>query len=236
MIRKITFLIMTILFLVSETTAETLLSHQLFLPLVLKPLNIIPGEVTVKSYTTYTRGRDRYVVGEIVNSTDHTVTDVDAHAGFKFAGNESVYRNASAYIRVLAPQQTAPFKMVVSGGSEPVQSVKVSLSYGCCDKGQYPYRYPLSVTSANVYDQFGVFIEGYYRNTNTFTLYDPIIVATFYNTVGQVVGVEVTHRELAGLVDSPIPAGWSDLYHLETTILPTEFVTYTLQGEGYAYP
>jgi len=199
-------------------------------------LNVIPGQVTIKSYSTYQRGRDFYVVGEIVNSTSHYVTDVTAHAEFEFGPSVLVPRNTSAYIRVLAPQQTAPFKIVVVGGTETLNNVHISFSYSCCDGGQYPYRYPVSIISSYFHDYYGVTIHGKYVNPHPFTLYDPILVATFYNELGQVVGVEANDRNLVGLVDGPLVSEYVETFEIETTILSSEFVTYTVQAEGYAYP
>jgi hypothetical protein len=180
--------------------------------------------VYVRSYNTYVLGHDFYIVGEVINDTTEPVFDVIVDAQATYTNQLQIDKLANTYLRRLAPQQTAPFKVVLSGIAGPIQNLHLSLSYS---SSTYPDVQPMSILSPATHDNYGVDLTGDVRNDQSYKMYDARVVVTFYNADGQV--VEVGFVDLRGTV---FPPATSTSFTMNTQMRDGEYTVDRVQAEG----
>jgi hypothetical protein len=180
--------------------------------------------VHVGSYNTYVLGHDFYIVGEVINDTTEPVFDVIVDAQATYTNQLQIDKLANTYLRRLAPQQTAPFKVVLSGIVGPIQNLHLSLSYS---SSTYPDVHPMRISSSTMHDNYGIDVMGDVRNDHASKLYDARVVVTFYNVDGQV--VDVGFVDLRGTIFLPAT---SANFIINTQARDGEYSVDRVQAEG----
>jgi hypothetical protein len=198
----------------------------IFLPIIQHP---IPHNVViVNSDFSDTQGPDRYVVGEIINTTDSTVYDVTVNVQFTDADLFFTYKNSETLFENLPPNQVTPFKVSIRGLAEPIQFYEVTWAYS---SSVYPDYRPLTIVSQQLHDNFGTEVYGIVRNDTLGTLYDVLVAITYYNSIGKV--VDVYYTLLRGQI---FPPGSETNFQIDTLIREGAYSTYHLQAEGTVLP
>ena len=203
-------------------------SFQLYVPLIRRAIVAQPNAITVKSYTSYVQGSDRYIVGEVVNTTNRTVYDVGVTPIVIDANHYEVSKITAGFIKRLEPNKTTPFKVIISGLAEPIAKLSLPYSYSSSIYPKYGSA-QVTVQSSNAY--FGTTLAGVILNTNTKTLSEIVVAVTFYDDTGKVVDAEM--QLLRGTV---LPPQAIVHFYIQTRPLQTEYVSYTIQAEGVLWP
>jgi hypothetical protein len=203
-------------------------SSQLYVPLIRRAVAAQSNAITVKSYTSYIQGSDRYIIGEVVNTTNYTVYDVGVTPIIVDANHYEVSKITVGFIKRLEPNKTTPFKVVISGLAEPITKLSLPYSYNSSIYPDYGSA-QVTVQSSNAY--FGTTLAGVILNTNTKTLSEIVVAITFYDDTGKVVDAEM--QLLRGIV---LPPQAIVHFYIQTRPLQTEFRSYSIQAEGILRP
>lgn len=195
-----------------------------FLPFIQVATTAPPNTVTLKSYHSYFKAGDLYILGEMANTTSTTVFNARVVPLIQDANRQEGSKLVDTLIKRLAPNQTTPFKVIISGLAEPL--TKLSLMY-VYQSSLFPEYQSAQVTVKSVDTTLGTTFSGSVVNNNLSPLTEIGIVATFYDTTGQVVDTELLL--LRGTV---LPPQASINFQMQTRPVPAEYNTYRVQAEG----
>jgi hypothetical protein len=174
------------------------------------------------------QGADRYIIGEVVNTTNRIVYDVRITPIVIDANHNEVSKLTECFIKRLEPNKATPFKAIISGLAEPITKLSLPYSYSSSMYPEYGSA-QVTVQSSNTY--FGTTFAGAILNTNTRPLSEIVVAVTFYDDTGKIVDAEM--HLLRGTV---LPPQTSVQFYIQTRPLQTEFVSYTIQAEGILQP
>lgn len=195
-----------------------------FLPFIQSATTAQPNTVTFKSYHSYFKAGDLYILGEMANTTSTTVFNARVVPLIQDANRQEGSKLVDTLIKRLDPNQTTPFKVIISGLAEPL--TKLSLMY-VYQGSFFPEYQAAPVTIKSVETTLGTTFSGSVVNNNPSPLTEIGIVATFYDATGQVVDTELLL--LRGTV---LPPQASTNFQMQTRPVPTEYNAYQVQAEG----
>lgn len=199
-----------------------------YLPIVQVPLPSPTPDTTVRvvSSRSYVRDKDRYVVGEVLNSRSAAVYVVRIAARFYDAADALVAsEEGTTLLPMTAPGQKNPFKVGVS--QAPATIVRYELSLSWSDVSQLVYR-PATILSQQKRDNSGPEVFGELRNDQASNLLAIEVAVTFYDAAGQVSDVALGFPKTTTLA----PGTKSD-YTVSTFDGHLMFASYAVQAQGY---
>jgi hypothetical protein len=184
----------------------------------------IPGDVVVKSYTSYTTTFAIEIYGEVVNNTDHLVYPFNMHVHLYDASDQLI---ASAigdfFVQKLEPGQTSPF--VIAGISTVVPRVtRFEFSFEHNTSSSRNYQ-PLTILS-QVVGAGRPSVSGMIRNDNAQTMRHGVVSVTYYDAAGRVIDVA-----WAGYYE-PAP-GVSQAYEVVAHLDGPSYASYAVRAQGH---
>lgn len=186
-----------------------------------------PAKPQIKGVTDYFEMDYYYLVGEVFNSTDSSINFVEVVATF-YDETGTVIGTAFTYteLDIILPNDTAPFE--ISSYPDQIQPASYKLSGDYQTTEEQPFA-GLSIKSHSAsIDDIGYYkIVGEVENTSTMPAEFVEVIATFYNSIGDVIGVAFTYTEI-----DVVEAG--DTAPFELSSYPREIkpASYKLQVQG----
>jgi hypothetical protein len=175
----------------TETATSTLLPPPTATPLPTSTRTPIPSEVFVRSHTSYARGAQLVVVGELLNGGAYDVYALRVHGRFfNSAGALIATAEAQAAFAKLEIERPAPFRMIADVDPAAVHRYELSVSFEEISINEY--REP-EVSDFAVVERNGrLAVVGELHNGHEMALSSVVIAATFYDEDGKVVEVAQT--------------------------------------------
>jgi hypothetical protein len=184
----------------------------------------MPGDVVVKSYTSYTTTFAIEIYGEVVNNTNHVVYPFNMHVHLYDSSGQLI---ASAlgefFVQKLEPGQTSPF--AIPGISTVVPRVtrfEFSFEHNMSSSRNYQ---PLTILS-QVVGAGRPSVSGTIRNDNAQTIRHGIVSVTYYDAAGRVIDVAW------GGYYEPAP-GVSQAYEVGSHLDGPSYASYTVRAQGH---
>lgn len=194
------------------------------------------GQVEIVSHSSFTTTLDiLYVVGEVENTGDVATKYTKVSATF-YDGSSQLIGTSTGYatLDLLLPGRTSPFVIMLTQeeGAMDVASYELSVSFTESDETKEQALEILSSSqSTDVFDYLHV--TGEIKNTGTTTADDVIVIATFYDSTGTVVG-----RDWEWTSPSDLPAGETGTFDVEliydSQIAKVASYSLTAEAENYA--
>jgi len=224
-----------------HTPAQTALTKRVYVPIASANLSR-PDTVRVRSERRYTTEYGTlFVVGEVINEGTTPVYGVELEATFFDAAGQ-VIDTANGYARLeqTNPGQRNPFRLGLLNDPARVARHEVRVVNW---ETTSPYNpQPLTVVSQQTRNNDGLEIFGEVRNATAKTLESTVVVATMYDTKGNVVDVlpDLPYDYSAGYrrtfdytVRYEMAPGSTSVYNLTPQQLSAPYATYMVQGEGF---
>ena len=184
-----------------------------------------PQTVFVTNHRSYTEGPDLYVVGEVVNGSAYPAFGVRVIATFFDAGDRMLAAQESfAFLNETAPTQANPFKIQLSNSPANVNRYDLNLSWDDISVVDYDR---VTVTREDADDEEGVAVLGELRNDHPSAIKNIRVIATFYDSAGQIVNA------YPGTVDvSALDPGATTGFAIRTGDPNLEFESVLVQTQG----
>jgi len=168
-----------------------------------------PTSVSVKHHRMYTKGANRYIIGEIANDWITSLYWVTITARCYDANNHIIAREQTATILDKSVAgQTNPFKLTIPNAPAGIARYELTLSGSLTNSQDYS---GVTVLSHTVRDTGGTAIVGDLRNDQPYEIDGIKVVGVFYDAAGNVLDITV---------------GEAGRVRLE----PTDQVPYTISG------
>jgi hypothetical protein len=186
-----------------------------------------PAEPQIRGVTDYFDMDYYYLVGEVFNSTDSSINFVEVVATF-YDDTGTVIGTAFTYtaLDIILPNDAAPFE--ISSYPDEIQPASYKLSCDYQTTEEQPFA-GLSIKSRSTsIDDMGYYkIVGELENTSTMPAEFVAVIATFYNSSGDVIDVAFTYTNI-----DVVKAG--DTAPFELSSYPREIkpASYKLQVQG----
>lgn len=188
-----------------------------------------PTSVRVRSERSYGENTTRYVIGEVINESFIPVYAVKITAQFYDAANQLVAtEDTYTSLSVTRPGERNPFKLVLSNAPSSVSRYELVLSWNTT--GFLDYQ-PITVLSQQTRDNFGVEVFGEIRNDQDREMRSIRVVATFYDSAGNVLETSAGFPSITTLAP-----GATSPYKISTFKSDLTFASYIVQAEGYLVP
>ena len=191
--------------------------------------NPTPGieSVTILSKTAFTSEAGYYtIVGEVKDNLGTNVENVKIVATFYDSSN-TVIETSYAYteIDILKPGQKSPFELSSYPAFLSPASYKLSVEYDLTQDQPFQGLMILNQT-ASISNGYHITV-GEVKNNGTSKSTDVMIVGTYYNSAGTVIGTSWMYTEL-----NEINAGGTSPFELCSCPLKINPATYELQIQG----
>lgn len=185
-----------------------------------------PAKLEIKSATTYFDMGYYYIVGEVLNTTNSNINFVKVVATFynetgTVIGTDFTYTE----LDIVTPNDTAPFK--ISSYPDKIKPASFKLDSDYNTTSEQPFAgLNIKSHSASISREYYE-IVGEVKNTSTMPAEFVKVVATFYNSIGSVIGTDFTYTDI-----DVVQAGGTAPFKLSSYPRKISPASYKLQVQG----
>lgn len=186
------------------------------------------GTVLVRNSTSYVRSTDRYIVGEVVNTSSTPARYVKVDAKYYDANDRLVAVAYSyTYLEQTDPGTTNPFNIGLANAPSSIVRYELSISWNMAN--YHSYRGATVLSQSARYNN-AVEVFGEVRNDNARKIQGIRVAVTFYDEFGNVIQADYNYPLWTRLA----PGASSD-YRISTW-RTFAYASYRVQAQGYLWP
>lgn len=191
------------------------------------PPKVAPAKPQIKGVTGYFEMEYYYLVGEVFNPSESNINFVEVVATF-YNDAETVIGTSFTYteLDIILPDDTVPFE--ISSYPDKIQpaSCKLSVDYQATE--EQPFAGLIVKSHSTSVDDMGYYkIVGEVENTSNMPAEFVEIIATYYDSSGDVIGTDFTYTAI-----DVVEAGDTAPFELSSYPREIEPASYKLQVQG----